>query len=200
MTDLEEDTDSSAIKGLSAAKKEAQKTKGLPPIHLWNPPFHGDIDMRIAADGTWYYLGSPINRKPMVKLFSTVLLREDDRFFLVTPVEKVGITVDDAPFVAVGLTIENSGKGQILRFRTNVDDDVCAGPDNVLTVSIDPKTQEPRPYIHVRSGLNALINRAVFYDLVELGVEHEVDNTPYFGVWSANTFFPIAPAEEMREG
>ncbi len=200
MTDPEQGTDSPAIKGLSKAKEEAQKTKGLPPIHLWNPPFRGDIDMRIAVDGTWYYLGSPINRKPMVKLFSSVLLREDDRFFLVTPVEKVGITVDDAPFVAVGLTVEGTGQAQILRFRTNVDDNVNAGPENALTFSIDPKTQEPRPYVRVRSNLDALISRPVFYDLVELGVEHKVDNTPYFGVWSAHKFFPIAPAETMREG
>ena len=103
MTNREEDIDSPAIKGLPDAKKEAQNSKGLPPIHLWNPPFNGPIDMRIASDGTWYYMGSPINRMPMVKLFSTVLLHEDDRFFLVTPVEKVEISVDDAPFVAVWL-------------------------------------------------------------------------------------------------
>ena len=200
MTDPEQDTDSSAIKGLSDAKEESRKTKGLPPVHLWNPPFRGDIDMRIAVDGTWHYLGSPINRKPMVKLFSSILLRENDRFFLVTPVEKVGITVEDAPFVAVGMTVDGAGMEQTLRFRTNVDDEVTAGAENRLTFSIDPETQAPRPYIRVRSNLDARITRAVFYDLVELGVEHEVDNTPYFGVWSAQEFFPIAPAEEMREG
>ena len=110
------------VRGLAEASAQSAKNRSLPPVHLWNPPFCGDIDMRIAVDGTWHYLGSPINRKPMVKLFSSILRRDEEDYFLVTPVEKVGITVDDAPFLAVELIVEGEGESQILQFRTNVDD------------------------------------------------------------------------------
>ncbi|MBC3376749.1 DUF1285 domain-containing protein [Pseudomonas sp. SWRI92] len=167
------------------------KTKGLPPVHLWNPAFCGDIDMRIARDGTWYYLGTPIGRKPMVKLFSTIIRRDGDDYFLITPVEKVGIKVDDAPFVAVTLEVEGQGEGQLLRFTTNVDEATEAGPEHPMRVVIDPQTQEPAPYIHVRSNLEALIHRNVFYQLVELAVSREVDGQRWLGVWSGGVFFPI---------
>lgn len=173
---------------LAAAAGEAARAKGLPPVHLWNPDFCGDIDMRIARDGTWYYLGSPIGRKPMVRLFSTILRHDaDGKFYLVTPVEKVGIRVDDAPFVAIEMTVEGAGPEQVLRFRTNVDDWVTAGPEHPIRVAIDPKTEEPSPYIHVRARLEALIARAVFYDLVDLAAERD----GRLGVWSAGVFFPI---------
>ncbi|MEG5263795.1 DUF1285 domain-containing protein [Pseudomonas sp. JDS28PS106] len=170
---------------------QVPKSKGLPPVHLWNPAFCGDIDMRIARDGTWFYQGTPIGRKPMVRLFSTILRRDGDDYLLVTPVEKVGIKVDDAPFVAVRLDVQGEGERQVLRFITNVEDEVEAGPEHPLRVVIDPRTQEPSPYVHVRANLEALINRNVFYQLVELAVSRTVDGQRWLGVWSHGEFFPI---------
>lgn len=170
--------------------------KGLPPVHLWNPPFCGDIDMRIARDGSWFYMGTPIGRKPMVRLFSTILRRDGDAYFLVTPVEKVGIRVDDAPFVAVELEVEGAGEAQQLRFRTNVEDQLMAGAEHPLRVELDAQTGEPAPYVHVRANLEALIHRNVFYQLVELAVPREIDGQAWLGVWSGGEFFPIAPQPE----
>ncbi|WP_372821224.1 DUF1285 domain-containing protein [Pseudomonas parafulva] len=167
------------------------KEKGLPPVHLWNPDFCGDIDMRIARDGTWYYLGTPIGRKPMVRLFSTIIRRDGDDYFLVTPVEKVGIRVDDAPFVAVSLEVEGSGEQQVLRFTSNVEDQVEAGPDHPIRVETDPTTHEPSPYLLMRSNLEALIHRNVFYQLVELAVLRVIDGEEWLGVWSGGVFYPI---------
>ena len=167
------------------------KVKGLPPVHLWNPDFCGDIDMRIARDGTWYYLGTPIGRKPMVRLFSTIIRRDGDAYFLVTPMEKVGIRVDDAPFVAVALDVQGEGEQQVLRFTSNVEDQVEAGPANPLRVVTDPQTQEPSPYVLMRSNLEALIHRNVFYQLVELAVPREIDGEEWLGVWSHGVFYPI---------
>lgn len=167
------------------------KGKGLPPVHLWNPDFCGDIDMRISRDGTWYYLGSPIGRKPMVRLFSSIIRRDGDDYFLVTPVEKVGITVEDAPFVAVSVEMSGEGERQVLRFVTHVEDEVEAGAEHPIRVVIDPVTQEPSPYVHVRANLEALIHRNVFYQLVELAVVREIDGRRWLGVWSGGEFFPI---------
>lgn len=169
-----------------------------PPVHLWNPPFCGDIDMRIGRDGTWYYMGSPIGRKPMVQLFASVLKREGNDYFLVTPVEKVGIKVDDAPFLAVEMAVEGVGQSQVLTFRTNVDDVVRADKDHPIRVEVDAK-QEPSPYLLVRDGLQALIARAVFYDLVEKAVEGEIGSQRCLGVWSAGSFFAIDGAFGNRE-
>lgn len=165
------------------------KSKGLPPVHLWNPDFCGDIDMRIARDGSWYYLGTPIGRKAMVKLFSTIIRRDGDDYFLVTPVEKVGIKVDDAPFVAVELRVEGEGQDQRLNFVTNVEDEVEAGPEHPIRVLLDEQTQEPSPYLHVRSNLEALIARSVFYQLVDLAVPGKIDGRDCLGVWSRGEFF-----------
>ncbi|MCO4843613.1 MAG: DUF1285 domain-containing protein [Yoonia sp.] len=178
-----------------AASARAAKKGGLPPVHLWNPPFCGDLDMRIARDGTWYYLGTPIGRVELVKLFSTILRRDGDDYFLVTPVEKVGITVDDAPFVAVDF----NRKGDALVFETNVGDFVEAGPDAPIRVERDPETGEPAPYVLVRANLEALIDRKSFYRLVEVGEEQDVDGTLWFGVMSKGAFFPIIPAVELHE-
>ena len=167
------------------------KTKGLPPVHLWNPDFCGDIDMRIARDGSWYYLGTPIGRKPMVKLFSTIMRRDGDDYFLITPVEKVRIKVDDAPFVAIAVEVEGEGEAQLLRFTTNVDETAEAGPEHLIRVEIDPTTQEPAPYVHVRTNLEALIHRNVFYQMVELAVSREIDGQRWLGVWSGGEFFRI---------
>ncbi len=179
--------------GLAAAAKGAAR-RGPPPVHLWNPPFCGDLDMRIARDGTWFYLGTPIGRAPMVRLFSSILKREGDRFFLVTPVEKVGITVDDAPFVAVDFTAEGSGRAQRLTFSTHVGDEVTAGREHPIRSERDPVTGEPSPYVMVRRGLEALIDRKSFYRLAEIGCEEVVDGTPQFGLWSDGVFFPLIPA------
>lgn len=152
----------------------------------------GDFGIRIARDGTWFYLGSPIGRKPLVKLFSTVLRREDDgSYWLVTPVERGLIEVEDAPFTAVELQVEGTGRDQVLRFRTNLDDWVEAGPDHPIRVETNAATGEPSPYILVRDRLEALILRPIFYQLVEIGEETEEGGTPRLGVWSKGTFFTL---------
>lgn len=180
-----------------ASQARKVNRKGPPPVHLWNPPFCGDLDMRIARDGTWFYLGTPIRRKPLVKLFSSILKREGERYFLVTPVEKVGITVEDAPFVAVDFTAEGAGRTQRLSFLTHVDERVTAGPEHPIRVARDPVTEEPAPYLHVRAGLEALIDRKTFYRLVDLGTEHTVEGVAQFGVWSGGAFFAFMPAAEL---
>lgn len=184
--------------GLAASARAAAK-RGLPPVHLWNPPFCGDLDMRIARDGTWYYLGTPIGRKELVRLFSTILRKDGDRYFLVTPVEKVGITVDDAPFVAVDFEVEGQGREQVLTFETNVGDRVTAGPEHPLRFVRDPETGEPSPYVLVRANLEALIDRKSFYRLVEIGCHEMHAGQRWFGVWSGGAFFPIIPGKELEE-
>lgn len=177
------------------AQLPRDKARGLPPVHLWNPDFCGDIDMRIARDGRWYYMGTPIGRPAMVKLFSGIIRRDGDDYFLVTPVEKVGIRVDDAPFVAIDLRVEGEGEAQQLHFTTQVDDPVLASAEHPLRVSIDPHSGEPSPYIHVRANLEALIHRNVFYQLVGLAVPRLIDGQRWLGVWSCGQFFPIGPED-----
>ena len=192
-------TDAGTKAGLDAiagAVKSAGK-KGPPPVHLWNPPFCGDLDMRIAADGTWFYMKTPIGRHALVKLFASVLKREGEKYFLVTPVEKIGITVDDAPFTAVEMKQEGEGTDRVLTFRTNVDDWVSCDGDHVLRFTPEPETGGLKPYLHVRRDLWALVSRALFYDLVELGEERDVDGTRMFGVASAGKFFAMAPANTL---
>ena len=156
-----------------AASAKAAKGRGLPPIEKWNPPFCGDLDMQIKRDGTWFYEGTPIGRKELVKLFSTILWREGDEYFLVTPVEKVGLQVEDAPFVAVDFDVTGEGVDQVLTFTTNVDDQAKAGADHPIRVERDKETGEPSPYVLIRRNLEALIDRKSFYRLVDLGVHHE---------------------------
>src|ERR1700732_4108284 len=190
-------TANQGLEGLTAAASDAAgksaAAKGLPPVHLWNPPFCGDLDMRIAHDGTWFYMGTPIGRPALVRLFSTILKREQGKHFLVTPVEKVGIRVDDAPFLAVEMLKDNNKGRRLLRFRTNVDDWVdCdaahrlrfeAAADGGLT-----------PYLHVRADLWAKVTRALYYDLVDIGEERAVDGRPMFGVESGGEVFGMAAA------
>jgi len=168
-----------------------------PPVHLWDPPFCGDLDMRIASDGSWHYLGTPIGRPALVRLFASVLKREGDRYFLVTPVEKVGIKVDDVPFLAVALDIEGEGAERTLRFRTNVDDIVPCDADHPLRFEPEAGTGGLRPYLHVRRDLWARVSRAIFLDLVSLGEVREVEGTRMFGIASAGLFFPMAAAEAL---
>ena len=182
--------------GLAASVRAASR-KGPPPVHLWNPPFCGDLDIRIARDGTWFYLGTPIGRMPLVRLFSSILRLEDGKYYLVTPVEKVGIRVDDAPLLAVDFEVTGHGRDQAIRFFTKTEDEVVADAANPLRVVRDPETGEPSPYVHVRRGLEALIDRKSFYRLVELGVTERLDGTDWFGLWSSGKFFPVIPAADL---
>ena len=181
-----------SAESLAQSARAVQK-RGLPPVHLWNPPHCGQIDMRIARDGTWFYMGTPIGRAELVKLFSTILRKDDDGFVLVTPVEKVGITVDDAPFVAVDF----NPKGDGLEFETNVGDKMIAGPEHPIRVVRDPETGEPSPYVLVRDRLEALIDRKSFYRLVERGEHAAHEGVSWFGVHSQGVFFPIIPSQEL---
>jgi hypothetical protein len=180
-----------ALQGL----KEAAKTgKGLPPVHLWNPPFCGDIDMRIARDGTWFYMNSPIGRKPLMKLFASVLRHDEDgKYYLVTPVEKCGIAVEDAPFMAIRMSVEGRGKDQTINFETNTDDEVTVDEAHPLRFETEEGTDGLKPYVLVRARLEALVSRALFYDLVARGT---VENG-WFGVWSSGRFFPMQKAKEI---
>ncbi|MDE9449849.1 DUF1285 domain-containing protein [Aliiroseovarius sp. Z3] len=182
---------------LADAARKAGK-KGLPPVHLWNPDFCGDLDMRIARDGTWFYLGTPIGRHELVKLFSSIIRKDGDDYFLVTPVEKVGITVDDAPFVAIDFEATGKGRDQVLTFTTNVGDETVAGPDTPIRVERDPETGEPSPYVLVRTNLEALIDRKSFYRLVDLGAHEDHDGESWFGLWSSGVFFPIIPSKDLK--
>ncbi len=181
---------SNPLKGLDVARK----AKGPPPVHLWNPPFCGDLDMRIAQDGTWFYLNSPIGRKPLVKLFASVLRHDaDGRYYLVTPVEKVGIRVDDAPFTAIRMSVAGEGEDQVIAFETNVDDEVTVDATHPLRFAAEEGTGGLKPYVLVRPGLEALVSRALFYDLVAAGSVKE----DWFGVWSSGLFFPMQMAADI---
>ncbi|WP_111656743.1 DUF1285 domain-containing protein [Isoalcanivorax indicus] len=173
---------------LEQADKDAS---GLPPVHAWHPEHVADIDMRIARDGTWYYQGTPINRPAMVRLFSTILRREGDRYYLVTPVEKLGIVVEDAPFVAVTLEVLEEQGEPVLAFTTNVGATVVADAEHPLRVDIDSETGEPSPYLYVRDGMEALVHRNVFYALVEQGQRAGIDGTEWLVVHSRGVRFPV---------
>lgn len=183
---------------LAAAAKAASKDRGLPPVHLWDPPFCGDIDMRIARDGTWFYLGTPIGRAPLVRLFSSILKREGESYFLVTPVEKVGIRVDDAPLLAVDFEAEGTGRDQRLHFVTRTEDRAIAGPGHPIRVE-RAGDGEPSPYILIRSNLWALIDRKSFYRLVDLGCHEGHEGASWFGLWSDGSFFPVIPSAELPQ-
>ncbi|RKF16135.1 DUF1285 domain-containing protein [Roseovarius spongiae] len=181
---------------LEDAARTAGDDRRLPPVHMWDPPLSGEMDMRIARDGTWYHEGAPINRPALVRLFSTILRRDAEkdagRYVLVTPVEKWAITVEDAPFVAVDFEARGAGEDQVLTFTTNVGDSVTAGPDAPLRVTRDGA--EPAPYVLVRGDLEALIDRKSFYRLVELGAHRD----GWFGIWTGGAFFEVIPSDEMR--
>lgn len=178
----------SGLEELIASSSEG----GLPPVHLWNPPYCGEIGMRIASDGTWFYQNSPIGRKRLVRLFSSVLRRDEDgRHYLVTPVEKIGIDVDDAPFLAVEMLVEGVGQKQKLSFRTNVDDVVHCGADNPLRFELEERSGGLKPYLLVRGRLEALVTRALYYDLVELAVWRGEGAQARFGIWSSGAFFEM---------
>ncbi|MBI5941751.1 MAG: DUF1285 domain-containing protein [Caulobacterales bacterium] len=181
------------LEGVIAAAKQAPG-RGLPPVHLWHPEHCGEIDIRIRRDGVWFHEGTPIGREALVRLFSTVLRKDPDGFHLVTPVEKMKIVVEDSPFIAIRVDRE----GETLKFQTNVGDEVEAGPGNAIRVEMDGRTGEPRPYLHVRRGLEALIARPVFYELVEMAVERDTAEGPVMGVESGGAWFPVGPAGAHR--
>ena len=186
------------LKGLTDARRAMDK-KSLPPVHLWNPPLCGDIDMRIGRDGTWYYQGSPIGRMELVRLFASVLRHDDDGVhYLVTPVEKCSVEVEDAPFLAVRMIVNGSGHEQVIGFETNLDDEVVVDDEHPLRFVTEEGTGGLKPYVLMRARLEALVNRALFYDLVDLGVVEPFEGQDWFGVWSSGRFWPMALAKDIE--
>ncbi|WP_298426852.1 DUF1285 domain-containing protein [Rhodoblastus sp.] len=185
---------SDPLRGLA----EIQRSRGPAPVHLWNPPYCGEIDMRIARDGTWFYNGTPIGRPALVRLFSSVLRKDPERFVLVTPVERVGIVVEDAPFLGVELVREGEGEAQILRLRTNVEEWVDISMENPLKF-LPGESGGLKPYVLVRGDLWALVKRALFYDLVAWGESRTADGEDMFGVYSRGAFFAMAPMREIAD-
>lgn len=169
----------------------------LPPVERWNPPLSGEMDLRIARDGVWYHEGAPIQREALVRLFASILRRDaDGHHYLVTPVEKWRIQVDDAPFLAIRLDAAGAGRDQVLSFTTNVGDTVIAGPDHLLNVEYRAPNGEPAPYLHVRGRLRALLTRAAFLELIELGEEQRTDRGRDYGVWSQGQYFRLGPLDD----
>lgn len=187
---------SGAMESLAASLGGLARGRGPPPVERWNPPYCGEIGMRIAADGTWFYNGTPIGRPALVKLFASVLRKDPDRHVLVTPVERVGIEVEDVPFLAVEMAVQGEGAGRRIAFRTNVDDLVPADAEHPFRFERD-EAGGLKPYILVRGGLWARLTRALTYDLVELGEERLVEGRPTFGLALEGRFVPIAPASEL---
>ena len=190
--------DSVNLKGIETIYSFSKSNKkSLPPIEKWNPPFCGDIDMTISKSGKWYYMGSEIKRPAMVKLFSGILrLESDNSYYLVTPVEKVRIQVEDAPFVAVAITKEQSEGMNTVTFRTNLNDEIVLSKENPLSIEIK-KNDEPSPYITVRNNLRALISRSVFYELVDLAETIPIDGVPYLAIKSQGEIFKIHKVEDL---
>lgn len=193
-------TSATEARGLEALISRATRAgKGAAPVERWNPDFCGDLDMEIKQDGTWFYLGTPIGRMPLVQLFSTVLRKDaDGKTYLVTPVEKVGIRIVDAPFIAVEMDVSGSGDDQVITFRTNVGDVVEAGPGNPLRFVDEDETGGLKPYVLVRGRLEALVARPVMYELVAHGEEIDVGGRKMFAVRSKGEVYPIMPAEKLQ--
>jgi hypothetical protein len=198
MIDQVASTPGNALSRLIEALGPESGRRGLPPVERWNPAYCGEIDMRIAADGTWHYMGTPINRPALVRLFSTILRKDPERYVLVTPVERVGIVVEDVPFLAVEMAVDGEGENRQIAFRTNVDDLVQAGSVHPLRFERDPDGGV-KPYVLVRGELWARVTRALALDLVAMGETREVDGHQVFGIPSKEGFFPIAPASELGE-
>ncbi|GGA70882.1 hypothetical protein GCM10011385_25900 [Nitratireductor aestuarii] len=183
----------------SLIARAARAGKGAPPVERWNPPFCGDLDMEIRSDGSWWYMGTPINRMPLVQLFSSVLRKDDDgQTYLVTPVEKVGIRVADAHFLAVEMVVTGTGDSQLLTFRTNVGDVVEAGPAHPLRFVEDGETGGMKPYLHVRGRLEALVTRSMTYELLELGEEATIDDRNVIAVRSGGALFPVMEVDRLE--
>jgi len=190
-------TENRAIERMTESIKAASD-KGPPPVHLWNPPDCGEIDIRIGADGTWYYQKTPIGRPGLVRLFASILRREGNRYYLVTPVEKCAIAVDDAPFMAVEMRDHGAGVARRLTFRTNVDDWVECGPGHPLRFELQACSGGLKPYLHVRRDLWAKVTRALSFDLAALGETRSVGGAAMFGVASGGEFYSMARAEDLE--
>lgn len=188
MSETEPENGRDAFARLLAA---AGAQKGKPPVERWNPPYCGEIGMRIAADGTWHYQGSPIGRRPLVKLFASILRKDPERFVLVTPVERVGVEVEDAPFLAVEMAVDGEGDARAITFRTNVDDLASVGSDNPLRFDRDERGGV-KPYVRVRGDLWALVTRALMFDLVAMGEERVVAGARVYGVAAGGAFHVIS--------
>ena len=184
------------LEALMAAVRDAGG-RGPAPVEKWDPPDCGEMDLVIKADGSWHYMGTPIGRPALVRLFASVLTREGERYVLKTPVEKVGLTVEDAPFLAVDMALEDATEGRTLVFRTNLDDLVRCGPGHALRFAPGGAPGEVVPYVHVRRGLEARLTRAVHLDLIAEGEVREDGGIPMFGVASAGVFYPILPAADL---
>jgi len=198
MTDTELAQAEDALNLEAMIRRATRADKKAPPVDQWNPPFCGDLDMEIKRDGTWFYMGTPIGRKKLVELFSSVLRKDEDgKTYLVTPVEKVGIRVEDAHFLGVEMTQTRDDKGPLLTFRTNVGDVVTANKDNPMRFEIEEESGGLKPYLHIRGRLEALINRAVMYDLVALGETLDVDGTEMFCIRSGGEIFNIMPQADL---
>lgn len=182
---------SDALASILAELSKSDRGKQLPPVEKWNPDFCGDMALEIKRDGQWFYEGTPIGRQRLVKLFSTVLKKEGDDYFLVTPVEKLGITVEDVPFLIIRMMITDTELGPVITFEDNCDNKVLLTKENPLWVEVDPSTGEPSPYINVRNNLNGLIHRNVFYELVEQSEEQTIEGERHLGVRSAGDFFSL---------
>lgn len=198
---ISEIKDTSGLENLirKAAGDGIKNKRGLPTVHLWNPPFCGDLDMEIKADGTWFYLGTPIGRQALVNLFSSVLRKDEDgHTYLVTPVEKVRIRVVDAHFLGVNLIVSELDGEQILSFQTNAGETIQIGEEHPLRFDIAGVHDELKPYFHVRGRLEALVNRATMYELVELGEEIEIDGNIMFAVKSGGSVFPIMSVDDLN--
>lgn len=190
---MPEKSKNSSSQFLDSAENVIKQSEGLPPVKSWNPPLSGDLDMRITRDGAWHYEGSVIGRPAIVRLFSRILRLDDDAcFYLVTPVEKWRIQVELAPFVAESVEVEGRGAEQVLRFVTNVGETVTADRACAIRVEVNPDSGEPTPFIHVRDGLDALLNRSVFYQLAEVAIEKKQGDRPVYGIVSAGEFFALA--------
>ena len=201
MAEIEDNQVAKGLSGLEALISRAgKKEKGLPPVDQWHPEFCGDIPMEIKADGTWFYMGTPIGRKALVQLFSSVLLNDEDgKTYLVTPVELVGITVEDAHFIAVEMNAHEVNGEQVLTLRTNMDEVVEVSRDNPMRFVIVPENNGVKPYVIVRGRLEAVLARPVMYELISYGEEIEVDGKLMFAVRSKGEVFPIMPADELAK-
>ncbi|EIM27644.1 DUF1285 domain-containing protein [Microvirga lotononidis] len=196
MTEHSSPIPGNALARLAQALGPDSKRKGPPPVERWNPAYCGEIDMRIAADGTWHYMGTAINRPALVKLFSTVLRKDPERYVLVTPVERVGIAVEDVPFLAVEMAVEGDGEARQIAFRTNVDDLVQVGPEHPLRFDRDARGGV-KPYVKVRGDLWALVTRSLALDLVAMGEEQDVEGIATFGIRANGIFFHMASSDEL---
>lgn len=184
--------DATRIQGLEELLKSAAAGGGPAPVERWDPPYCGDIGLAINADGTWLYQGSPIGRMPLIKLFARVLRRDEDgRTYLVTPAEKVDVHVEDAPFLAVEMQVDGGGSGQHIVFRTNVDDIVRCGSQHPLRFVEEPGSGGLKPYLLVRGRLEALVTRALYYDLVEMAVPSDGQNPDRLGIWSGGVWWEL---------